>query len=165
MEPSTRRPGARWTRPAAPEPGQEPGPAPGPEAGPLGPPSAEGWLAGYQHRTERLARQAAATQAELAAIAATESSPDRSVSLTVNSAGALTALTIGPPAEGLSRVQLAATILATARRAQAAAASRMVEVMRPLIGGRSAAMTLLRAHLPDPDAPDSDTAEPPGRPR
>ncbi len=112
-------------------------------------PSPEEWLDGYQRRVRGLARQAAATQAELAAVAATESSPDGSVTLTVNPAGALTALTIGRPAEGLTRAQLAATILATARRAHAEAASRMAEVMRPLLGERSAAMTLLRAQLPD----------------
>jgi DNA-binding protein YbaB len=115
-------------------------------------------LDGYQRRVRDLARQAATAQAELAAVAATESSPDGSVTLTVNCAGALTGLTIGRPAEGLSRVQLAAAILATAQRAHAEAAARMAEVMRPLLGERSAAMTLLRAQLPDPD-PDAGTSE------
>ena len=133
----------------------------GPDVGPgAGGPSPEEWLDGYQRRV-RGTRQAAATHAELAAVAATASSPDGWVTVTVNSAGALTGLTIGRWAEGLTHVQLAAAILATAHRARADAAARMVEVMRPLIGGRSAAMTLLQAQLPEPDA----GTEPPGASR
>jgi DNA-binding protein YbaB len=113
---------------------------------------AERRLADYRHRVDEIERRAIRAQQRLVAAAETATSSDGAVTLTVNPTGALLELTIGPRAEELSRVQLAAAILATARRAQAAAAQQAAEVMRPLLGEDSAAMAFLRSPLAAPGA-------------
>jgi len=107
-------------------------------------------LADYQHRVGEIERRATRAQSRLATTAETTMSSDGAVTLTVSPAGALLGLTVGPRAEELSRAQLAAAILATAQRAQVAAARQAAEVMRPLLGEDSAAMSLLRSHLAAP---------------
>lgn len=109
-------------------------------------------LADYQHRVGEIERCATRAQTRLATTAQTATSSNGAVTLTVSPAGALLELTIGPRAEELSRAQLAAAILATAQRAQVAAARQAAEVMRALLGEDSAAMSLLRSQLTAPVA-------------
>ncbi len=104
-------------------------------------------LAGYRHRTDELERQATLAGARLAQASGSATSADGAVSVAVSPAGALRQLTLGPPAEEMSRSALAAAILATARRAHAAAAEETAQAMRPLLGERSPAMALLRSQL------------------
>jgi DNA-binding protein YbaB len=104
-------------------------------------------LASYQHRVGQIGRRATDAQQGLATVAESATSSDGAVTVTVSPAGALLELTIGPRAEELTRVQLAAAILATAQRAQAGAARQAAEVMRPLLGDNSAAMGYLRSQL------------------
>lgn len=109
----------------------------------------EEWLAAYRGRLRDIGAQAARAQSALAAVAATASSQDGAVTVTVNPGGALQRLVLSERSENLSRAQLAAAVLATARTAQADAARRAAEAVAPLIGNDSAAMRALRAHLPD----------------
>lgn len=51
----------------------------------------------------------------------------------------------------MTRVQLAAAVLATARQAQGEAARQATEAVAPLVGDDAEAMRMLRSHLPVED--------------
>lgn len=106
-----------------------------------------------------LGRRAAEAKARLERIAATATSADGAVTVTVNTSGALQELTFGPRADELPRARLAAAVVATAQRAQVQAAQQLTSVMAPLIGPDSDAMKFLQEQIPAPDVPE----EPPGR--
>ncbi|MBN9102671.1 MULTISPECIES: YbaB/EbfC family nucleoid-associated protein [unclassified Pseudonocardia] len=107
----------------------------------------EQWLTSYRERLDSLGARAAQAREALADVDATASSRDGAVTVTVDPAGALRRLVLGERSAELSRVQLAAAVLATAREAQAAAAQRAAEAVAPLLGEHSEAMRVVRAHL------------------
>src|SRR5256885_13602607 len=76
-----------------------------------------------------IAKRAAEAKARLEHIAATATSADGAVTVTVNTSGALQELTFGPRADELPRARLAQAILATAKRAQGDAAQQLTSVM------------------------------------
>lgn len=106
------------------------------------------WLDSYQQQVDEIAQTANEAKARLDELSATVHSGDGAVSVTVTATGALRDLSFGPKADDLSRTELAGVVLATARRAQAAAANQVTEVMTPLIGTDSDAMRFLREQLP-----------------
>ncbi len=107
----------------------------------------EQWLASYRERLGTLGMRAAQARDALAGVEATASSRDGAVTVTVDPAGALQRLVLGERSAELSRVQLAAAVLATAREAQGEAARRAAEAVAPLLGEDSEAMRVVRAHL------------------
>jgi DNA-binding protein YbaB len=109
------------------------------------------WLEDYRRRVREIGHRARSAQTELAAVEATATSRDGAVTVTVTPAGALQRLVLGERAEGLTRIQLADTVLATVRRAHAEAAERAAQTLAPLVGDRSEAMRLLRSQLPVPE--------------
>lgn len=108
----------------------------------------EQWLASYRGRLTDMGTRAARAQEALAGVSATASSRDGAVTVTVNPVGALQRLSLGERSEGMSRVQLAAAVLATAQQAQADAARQAAAAVAPLIGENSEAMRALRSYLP-----------------
>jgi DNA-binding protein YbaB len=109
------------------------------------------WLASYQERLRNIGARAAKARQALVGVEATASSRDGAVTVTVNPAGALQRLVLSERTEAMTRVQLAAAVLATAREAQGRAAREATEAVAPLIGTDSAAMRVLREHLPVAD--------------
>ena len=107
-----------------------------------------------------IARRAAEAKARLERIAATATSQDGAVTVTVNTSGALRELTFGPRADELPRARLAATVVATAKRAQVQAAQQLASVMAPVIGSDSDAMKFLREQIPAPELPEEQPAPP-----
>jgi DNA-binding protein YbaB len=107
------------------------------------------WLTSYRERVAEIAARAARANEELAATAATVTSREGAVTVTVGSAGALQSLEFSERAEELDRSQLAAAVLDAARRAHAEAARRALRAVGPTLGADSEAISLLRAHLPD----------------
>ena len=110
-----------------------------------------------------IGRVAAEAKARLQRIAATATSPDGAVTVTVNTSGALQELRFGPRADELGHARLAAVVVATAKRAQVDAAQQMKGVMAPLIGTDSDAMKFLEEQIPEPEVPDEPPV--PGAPR
>jgi DNA-binding protein YbaB len=108
-----------------------------------------------------IARRAAEAKARLERIAATATSADGAVTVTVNTGGALQQLTFGPRADELPRARLAQAILATAQRAQVDAARQLTSVMAPVIGADSDAMKFLQEQSPAPEVPEEEPAAPP----
>jgi DNA-binding protein YbaB len=108
-----------------------------------------------------IARRAAEAKARLERIAATATSADGAVTVTVNTGGALQELTFGPRADELPRTRLAQAILATAKRAQVDAARQLTSVMAPVIGADSDAMKFLQEQIPAPEVPEEEPAAPP----
>ncbi len=106
------------------------------------------WLTSYRGRIDEIGARAAQAQRALAGVEATASSRDGAVTVTVNPAGALQRLVLSERSEALTRVQLAALVVATARQAQGDAARQAADAVAPLIGERSEAMRVLRSHLP-----------------
>jgi DNA-binding protein YbaB len=103
-------------------------------------------------------------KARLQQLSATLTSKDGAATVTVNASGALQKLSFNPRAQGIPLNQLAATVLATAQRAQAQAARQITAVMAPVIGTDSEAMKFLEEQLPAPEVPDEEPP-PQGRPR
>lgn len=97
------------------------------------------WLADHQERLTGLRARAERVQAELAGVRGTARSPDGAVEVAVSPGGALVGLQLGPPADALSRTQLAAVVVATAAAATRDAAGRVEEITAPLLrpGARS----------------------------
>lgn len=110
---------------------------------------ATSWLDSHERRLADVRARAGRAQAALADLAATATSRDGAVTVTVSPAGALQGLVLNAPADGLSRGRLAEAVLATARRAQGEAAARAAQAVAPLIGEATAAMRFLRAQLPE----------------
>ena len=108
-----------------------------------------------------IARRAAEAKARLERISATATSPDGAVTVTVNTSGALQELTFGPRADELPRARLAASVVATAKRAQVQAAQQLTSVMAPVIGPDSDAMKFLQEQIPAPEVPAEAQPEPP----
>jgi DNA-binding protein YbaB len=111
----------------------------------------ERWLASYQQELRDIGARATKAQQALAGVRATAASRDGAVTVTVDPAGALQGLVLSERTEAMTRVQLAATVLATAREARARAAREAAEAVAPLIGADSGAMRVLRQHLPVED--------------
>lgn len=109
------------------------------------------WLAGYRERLQEVGARAGRARQELAGVLGTATSRDGAVTVTVDPAGALQRLVLSERTEGMSRVQLASAVLDTARRAQQAAAEQAEAVLVPVLGERSEAMAVIRAHLATPD--------------
>jgi DNA-binding protein YbaB len=111
----------------------------------------EQWLTSYQERLREFGARAAQAQKALAGLCATVTSRDGAVTVTVTPAGALQRLALSDRSEGMTRVQLAAAVLATARQAQGEAARQATEAVAPLVGDDAEAMRMLRSHLPVED--------------
>jgi DNA-binding protein YbaB len=109
-----------------------------------------------------ITHRAAEAQERLKHIAATATSADGAVTVTVNTSGALQQLAFGPRAQELPLPRLAAAVVATAQRAQVQAAQQLKVVMAPLIGTDSPAMKFLSEQIP---APEIAEEQPPGTPQ
>ena len=105
------------------------------------------WLASYQERLQEFGARATLAQRALAGVSATATSRDGAVTVTVDPAGAMQRLVLSERTETMTRVQLAASVVATAREARAEAARRATAAVAPLIGPEATEM--LRSHLPD----------------
>ncbi|RJQ92036.1 YbaB/EbfC family DNA-binding protein [Amycolatopsis panacis] len=112
-----------------------------------------------------IGRRAAEAQERLKHVAATASSTDGAVTLTVNTAGALQKLDFGASADEMPRAALAAAVLATARRAQVRAAEQLSDIMAPVIGEHSEAMKFLEEQIPKPDESEEEADSADTRPR
>ena len=107
-----------------------------------------------------IVRRAAEAKARLERVSASATSADGAVTVTVNTSGALQELTFGPRADELPRARLAASVVATAKRAQVQAAQQLTSVMAPLIGSDSDAMKFLQEQIPAPEVPEEEPAPP-----
>ncbi|MFD9703832.1 YbaB/EbfC family nucleoid-associated protein [Lentzea sp. NPDC059081] len=117
----------------------------------------------YLRRVTEIQQRAEETQAQLKALRATVSSPDRSVTATTAPGGRLERLSLAPSAMRMSPEQLAALITETVGRGQAAVAQQMEATMQPLIGG-TPAMDFLRDQVTAAQQPE-ETEEPQQAPR
>jgi hypothetical protein len=109
------------------------------------------WLAGYQDRLQNLRVRAVQAERALATVAGTATSRDGAVTVTVDQAGALQHLELTEHAEVLSRKELAATVLDTARQARREAAAQAEAALAPVFGESSAAMEMFRTRLAVPE--------------
>jgi DNA-binding protein YbaB len=100
-----------------------------------------------------LGRRAEEAKEKLQRVASTLTSKDGAATVTVNASGALQQLSFSPRAGEISHAQLAASVLATVKRAQADAAKQVTAVMAPLIGSDSEAMHFLEEQIPTPEIP------------
>jgi DNA-binding protein YbaB len=108
----------------------------------------EEWLAGYRDRLTALRARTERAQDALAHAEATVTSPDGAVTVTVNPAGALSSLVLSERTTTMTRAQLAAAVLATARTAQQEAGQRAMTAVAPILGGEdSEAMRVLRSSI------------------
>lgn len=102
-----------------------------------------------RHTVERLGQLR--NQAEQVSV--TETSPDGSVTVTVNSGGVLTDLRIVDQDGGQSGARIAAQVLETMRKAQSRIADRMSEIMRaddPEL--RDQVLAVYHDRFPEPEA-------------
>jgi DNA-binding protein YbaB len=105
------------------------------------------WLASYREQLQEFGARATQAQRALARVSATATSRDGAVTVTVDPTGALQRLVLSERTATMTRVQLAAAVVATAREARAEAARRATAAVAPLIGPETT--EILRSHLPD----------------
>jgi hypothetical protein len=109
------------------------------------------WLESYRVRLKEITVQAVRAREDLTRAVGTATSRDGAVTVTVGPSGALQGLVLSERTETMTRAQLTALVLETARRAQDDAARRAEAALRPLLGERSEAMAVMREHLGVPD--------------
>ncbi|WP_219418264.1 YbaB/EbfC family nucleoid-associated protein [Pseudonocardia nigra] len=109
------------------------------------------WLTSYQERLRDIRARTTAAQRALAEVSGTATSRDGAVTVTVTPGGALQQITFAERADDLTRAQLAAAVLATARQAQAEAARSAADAVAPVLGADSEAMAVLRSHFGAPE--------------
>jgi DNA-binding protein YbaB len=115
-------------------------------------------MSSYMREVEQIAAKAEEAKKQLKQLSGTLTSSDGAVTVTVNAGGALQRLSFGPRADQMSKPQLAALIMSTARRAQAQAAQQITGILAPLVGENSDAMRFVREQLPVPEEPNEGVA-------
>jgi DNA-binding protein YbaB len=108
------------------------------------------WLTSYREQLQEIRARTVRAQQALATAAGTATSRDGAVTVTVDPAGALRRLVLSEGIDGLTRVQLADAVLDTAHRARQEAVRQAEDALVPVLGERSEAMAVLRAHLAVP---------------
>lgn len=106
--------------------------------------------AGSRDRIRKVQQRAQQAKATLDNERAEATSPDHSVTVTVNPAGTLVDLHLAEVAGKLPLRTLEQTILRTYRQASAQAVRRTEEVMRDLVGPDAAILDIVRASAPEP---------------
>lgn len=110
--------------------------------------SAEQWLADYQRELAGAADGAARANARLRQVGGHAIAPRGEVEAWVSVNGALERLRLTAHARALEPDVLAELIVATAKTAQRSAAGQITEIMTDFVGP-SAALDMVKAHLPD----------------
>jgi DNA-binding protein YbaB len=111
-------------------------------------------MSSYMQEVQELAAKAEEAKKQLKQLTGSSTSSDGAVTVTVNAAGALQQLTFGARADQMSKPQLAALVISTARRAQLQAAQQVTPILAPLIGEDSDAMRFVREQIPVPPEPE-----------
>lgn len=124
---------------------------PGPDAGAVGADeSFDKVLAETQEKMARLSE----LQAKSQQISVSATSPDGSVTATVNASGVLTSLRITDRLSGQPGARIADQVMATTRQAQARIAGAMSEVMRDVVGDdpeiADRVLTMYHSRFPQP---------------
>ena len=116
--------------------------------------SAEQWLADYQRELAGAVDGAVRANARLRQVGGHAIAPRGEVEAWVGVGGALERLRLTAHARALEPDALADLIVATAKAAQRSAAGQITEIMTDFVGP-SAALDMVKAHLPAPadDAP------------
>ncbi|GLZ37496.1 YbaB/EbfC family nucleoid-associated protein [Actinokineospora sp. NBRC 105648] len=109
------------------------------------------WQAGVEAKAQRYQ----AMQAEVAAVAVTETSRDEVVRVTVDATGAVTALVIDDRHRDLPGTELAGLVLTTMRLAQSRITEKVAEVMERTVGDDpqtvAAVVGSYRQRFPEPE--------------
>lgn len=114
------------------------------------------WLRGFESKVAELRQKSEDLQENVASAAATATSRDGTVTVTVGPNGGLRDLRLGHRAVDLGAARLTELILQTVRTAQHQVAAKVREAFEPLGGGTEAMRMYLDAVPDDPEA----TAEP-----
>ncbi|UVS77852.1 hypothetical protein Actkin_01575 [Actinokineospora sp. UTMC 2448] len=95
------------------------------------------WLADFERKVADLQQKATEFKRDLESAGSTQTSEDRTVTVTVAPNGALLDLRLDDAATAKPAAELAAEILRTARKARQAAATTVAEAFVPLGGDRA----------------------------
>jgi DNA-binding protein YbaB len=113
------------------------------------------WLTSFEAKIADMQQKSAELQQNIAASAATASTPDGAVRVTVGPTGALQDLQLAPSTTRYAPAELAALVMRTAAQAQREAAHRVAAAFAPVAEGTEA-MQMLQDFLPPPPKPVSD---------
>ncbi|MBP2326178.1 DNA-binding protein YbaB [Kibdelosporangium banguiense] len=95
------------------------------------------YLADFENQLQSMKQQVDQVQNAFAEARAEARSADGAVTVVAAAGGRIEALSLSPKADSISHTTLATSILDTIRRAQAEAARKVEESMRPLLGQAS----------------------------
>ncbi|MFC7613771.1 YbaB/EbfC family nucleoid-associated protein [Actinokineospora soli] len=117
------------------------------------------WLADFERKVADLQQKATEFKRDLESAGTTQTSQDRTITVTVAPNGALLDLKLDDAATRKPAADLAAEILATARRARQAAATSVAEAFVPLGGDRDVVQRIEvddeePAKAPEPESDD-----------
>lgn len=111
----------------------------------------ERWAAGVAAKAERYQDM----QRQVTAVSATETSRDGVVSVTVDSAGAVTDLRITDQVRGMAGADVAQLVLTTMRRAQSRITGQVADIMQATVGDDTqtvdAVVSNFRNRFPEPE--------------
>lgn len=113
----------------------------------------EKWIAQYDEKLKQAAARAEQADKALREVGGSATSPDGEVTVRVSASGATEDLVLRPGARDLEPEYLARLIMETTRQAQRDAGAQVVEVMQQFVGD-SAALDLVKSHLPEGHAGD-----------
>lgn len=118
----------------------------------------EDWIADWQQAAEHQAQVSLELSQRMREVSATAQSAGGEAVVVVDHSGGMTGLTLSGQAMRLSADELAETILATSRRAQAKLAERMAELVTGIYGSDSATATFISGTYAEqfPTPPDDD---------
>ncbi|MGX7826916.1 YbaB/EbfC family nucleoid-associated protein [Actinokineospora sp. 24-640] len=116
------------------------------------------WLADFERKVADLQQKATAFKRDLESAGTTETSQDRAITVTVAPNGALLDLRLADKATQRPAAELAAEIMAVARKARQSAASTVAEAFVPLGGDRDTVQRIPGVDEPrtEPQRPDDD---------
>ncbi|MEV4319756.1 YbaB/EbfC family nucleoid-associated protein [Actinocrispum sp. NPDC049592] len=119
------------------------------------------WMREFETKIADAQAKAAAVQQGLASASGSASSKDGAVSVSVSPTGALTELRLTPEAMDKSHTQLAAEIVAVARKAQRAAAVQVAETFEQVGGAGSETYQMITQYLPAPEEDEEEESSQP----
>lgn len=118
------------------------------------------WLADFERKVADLQQKATEFKRDLESAGTTETSQDRAITVTVAPNGALLDLRLDDKATQKSAADLAAEIMAVARKARQSAATTVAEAFVPLGGDRDTVQRIPGVDEPEagpePRRPDDD---------
>ncbi|MCP2319566.1 YbaB/EbfC DNA-binding family protein [Nocardia amikacinitolerans] len=120
-------------------------------------------LVSWADNLERTAQKYQDLHHRMAAVSVTETSADKRISVTIDSSGATTAISLAPPVRGTDPATVAAELMGCTRRAQARLRAQVTDLVHSVVGDDAAGQGIVNQYVerfPDPSPGPVTPAQP-----